>query len=292
MRRMNRMWVGLVAATMALAAMAGCSSEPSTSTSASASTSTSTGTGGSGGEGGAVGTGGSGAEGEECYLDSECDDGNDCTFDYCSYYPVIEQNQCWHGSLQNDYCTVPGGAGGVCTDVVQDSALTTICVPCATTESCDGVDNDCNGQIDEGNPPAVFEELGYCTATSCGVQYYTCEGGPLHCGELIPMPPMPEVCDMYDNDCDGEIDEDTEGGPCTVPDKLGVCAAGKERCGGWELWCEQQQFPTTETCNGLDDDCDGQTDEGLNCNCQQIGQMCSFLKKCCSGLSCVNNKCQ
>ena len=63
--------------------------------------------------------------------------------------------------------------------------------------------------------------------------------------------------------------------PCRVPGALGVCADGQQRCErsgqgedglfvvGWSACVGAA--PTTETCNGLDDDCDGASDEGLSC---------------------------
>ena len=63
--------------------------------------------------------------------------------------------------------------------------------------SCDGLDNDCDGQIDE-------EIIRECS-TICGTGYETCNGGKF-LGCDAPQP-RPEICgDGVDNDCDGEID--------------------------------------------------------------------------------------
>lgn len=45
--------------------------------------------------------------------------------------------------------------------------------------------------------------------------------------------------------------------------KPGVCAKGLKRCVAGKSSCEQQSQATTETCDKLDNDCDGQTDEGV-----------------------------
>jgi hypothetical protein len=51
------------------------------------------------------------------------------------------------------------------------------------------------------------------------------------------------------------------GGACTVAGKVGACAAGKVACGDGGPTCVGPA-PQKETCNGVDDSCDGETDEG------------------------------
>jgi hypothetical protein len=78
-----------------------------------------------------------------------------------------------------------------------------------------------------------------------------------------------ERCNEIDDDCDGLVDESfpAKGRPCTAGG-IGACAGtGVEACSadGDGTVCQVEQpggDPAEETCNGLDDDCDGAVDEG------------------------------
>jgi hypothetical protein len=142
------------------------------------------------------------------------------------------------------------------------------CTKNPSFEICDGKDNNCNGQVDEGDP-------GGGTSVNCGITTGECVKGVNHCinGSIVcqgaiggAMPPYgsPETCDGKDNDCDGMFDEGlTNMGTCgqsgTAP-----CMFGTLQCIGGAPQCVGAVDPTFEICDGIDNNCNGQIDEGYN----------------------------
>jgi hypothetical protein len=65
--------------------------------------------------------------------------------------------------------------------------------------------------------------------------------------------------------CAGPDPAGDGGGVSCATGLLGICAAGVQRCVDGQLACEQTAPPVTEVCDGLDNDCNGATDEGSIC---------------------------
>jgi hypothetical protein len=146
------------------------------------------------------------------------------------------------------------------------------------TEGCNGVDDNCDGNVDEGNPGGG----GLCAGSApgvCGAGMLTCTTGALACMPNVLVGSMTESCNNLDDDCDGPVDEGFafSGDPLfpgmSFPLR-GACAIGLGACrrsgavscsvDGTSAVCSAPMVSgTTETCNYADDDCDGVVDDGF-----------------------------
>jgi cysteine-rich repeat protein len=203
----------------------------------------------------------------------QCDDGNNANGDGCSSTCQIEG--CLNGSTQACYSGPPGTAGvGVCAAGLQTCTAGNW-GPCVgqvlpSTEVCNGLDDNCNGVVDENNPG------GGSTCNTglpgiCNLGTTVCQSGVLVCVQNVQ--PTAEVCDGLDNNCNGQVDEGNPGGggACNTG-QPGVCAAGTLICQSGALVCVRNVNPSPEVCNGLDDNCDGIVDNGAAC---PPGMVCS-----------------
>ncbi len=137
----------------------------------------------------------------------------------------------------------------------------------AVSETCNGVDDDCDGDTDEGQMSAT------CGVGACQRSVDTCvDGGVASC---TPGMPITELCNGVDDDCDGVLDNgfDTTsmvtscgacGRVCMLPNATPRCDVGVCRV----LTCNTG----FDNCNGLDPDgCESNvTADPMNCGaCNQ-----------------------
>ena len=156
-----------------------------------------------------------------------------------------------------------------CTDGVYPGCSGTYVGP--EVEVCDGLDNDCDGVVDNGDPGGGAS----CTVSSahgpCADGVERCVDGSVTCVQVVS--PVAELCNGVDDDCDGTVDDGNPGGggSCVVSGESGPCRDGVDRCVDGELTCEQTVFPGSETspasntCNSVDDDCNGVVDDDCGC---------------------------
>ncbi|MCB9291850.1 MAG: T9SS type A sorting domain-containing protein [Lewinellaceae bacterium] len=123
-------------------------------------------------------------------------------------------------------------------------------------ELCDGIDNNCDGQADEGLSLDADND-GFTAIGSC-------EGSADDCDDTdgAIFPGAAELCDGIDNNCDGQVDEglsfDADGDGFTA---IGSCEGSADDCDD----TDGAIFPgAAELCDGIDNNCDGQVDEGLS----------------------------
>jgi len=175
------------------------------------------------------------------------------------------------GSADDDWVVRPQTCGvGACAAVGAFECLASVptntCVPkpplAATDDTCNGVDNDCDGTADEEFVPhAITCGQGACIATGTAI----CDRGEPS-DDCVPLPATDDedaACDGIDFDCDGTTDEDFVG--MTITCGEGTCMrSGTLACvaGDAVESCEPGTGADADAvCDGQDEDCDGATDE-------------------------------
>ncbi|MCA9539747.1 MAG: hypothetical protein KC620_12710 [Myxococcales bacterium] len=187
----------------------------------------------------------------------------DAAHDCAAFDPTCDgvDDDC-DGTADEDYVGPTTCGVGVCAEMVAPArCVSGVTLPCRPgepgTETCDGRDEDCDGTADEGVTMRCAMRQGRCAA---GVRACV-EGAFADCD----VAPIAETCNGQDDDCDGQTDEDVVeacGG------EVGACSEGLRACEDGAFGpCVPRDAPTPETCNGVDDDCDGAIDEGLRRAC-------------------------
>ena len=187
-------------------------------------------------------------------------------------------------SISTVSCNQPGGYFASATDCNDsDSSI----FPGAG-EVCDGIDNNCNSSIDEGVATIYYRDIdgdGFgnssnTTASCSPPNGYVTNNADCNDGNGAINPNATEVCDSLDNDCDNSIDDndnsldlnstpywysdsdnDGYGNPnvslrqCTQP---GNYVSNSDDCNDST---SAARPGATETCDGIDNDCDNSIDE-------------------------------
>jgi len=134
------------------------------------------------------------------------------------------------GGLAVKQCMPTGGAACTCSPYAKQRLAATNCAVTNDDGSCDGT-RFC-----------LQQGLSLCDAAT----------------------PFPESCDGLDNNCDERVDEFAPDYVCNITNDIGTCP-GRGTCVEGVETCEGREARLDNNCDGIDDDCDGETDEDA-CN--------------------------
>ncbi|UJR79868.1 RCC1 domain-containing protein [Sandaracinus amylolyticus] len=228
--------------------------------------------------------------------DEDCDGSSNEAEAGCTCVPGSEPVQC--GATDVGECrygtqTCVDGVYGECEGAVL-----------AADETCNGLDDDCDGHTDESVTTTFYRDADGDMYGSPSVTLHAC-AAPLgyvargmDCDDSCAAcrPGGTEVCDgSRDEDCRDGVDDGCEcvagtSRACEGGFSAGECRRGTQMCSSAGTWapCSGRVDPIAERCNGRDDDCNGAADDG------SAAMSCGTASRAtlgCSAGSCVVTSC-
>jgi len=159
-------------------------------------------------------------------------------------------------------CIESGPEGKFCgaqCDKNADCPENFVCVPVTTPT---GDVKQCRPK--DGQCPCTpkYEQREYLTTCYNQNEFGRCTGKRTCAEPCAAKTPAAETCNLEDDDCNGRVDDNVAPKPCPLTNAYGTCEGLAYCINGQQNQC-QGAYPSPEVCNGLDDNCDGTTDEGF-----------------------------
>lgn len=172
------------------------------------------------------------------------------------------------------------------------SFTVTLNITSLPSETCNGVDDDCDGLIDDADPNVTGRPTWYADADGDGYgdaavsqpacsqpAGYVSDNTDCNDSDWFINPAAEEVCNGMDDDCDGLIDDDDPSVDGQITWYADADGDGYGTTANYQVSCDKPAGfvannndcddtdaginpGMTEACNGIDDDCDGLSDEG------------------------------
>jgi hypothetical protein len=213
-------------------------------------------------------------------IDDNCDGNNDEGLTFTTYYADADGDT--YGDAGSTVSTCDGAPEGYVSDATDCNDADGAVNPGAT-EVCNGIDDNCDGNIDEGVQNTYYADMdgdtygdaGSTTMACSAPEGYVSDATDCNDADGAVNPGATEVCNGIDDNCDGNTDEGVENTYYADADgdTYGDAGSTTMACSAPEGYvsdatdCNDADGAVnpgaTEVCNSIDDNCDGNTDEGV-----------------------------
>lgn len=243
-------------------------------------------------------------------VDNNCDGSIDEGLEVFNFYPDPDGDGCGFSDpliMPVVGCAAPA-PDWVPNDDDCDEGDPSVCL--GAEEICDGMDNDCDGSVDEDGVSTYFADADGDDFGDPANSIMGCEPGDGYvpnagdCDDTDPLvhPGAEEACDGIDNDCDGEMDAgagqqyfaDDDGDGFGNPDSSIVSCdppngvvSNADDCNDTDPLVHPG---AEEVCDGLDNDCDDEIDQGLTCDACTPYDTDSVCLACLKSMCCEDYK--
>src|SRR5688572_2931682 len=244
-------------------------------------------------------------------IDDNCASGIDNGLPTSNFYRDSDSDTFGNPSVTRTACNLAqAGAGYVANN--GDCNDSSAAINPNATETCNGIDDNCAGGIDNGLPTSTFyrdadgDTFGSSTTTksACSLAVagagYVTNGTDCDDADRNIYPGAPEICQNgKDDNCNAVVDTDAPANSTFYRDGdgdgYGAAASGTAQgCAPPTGYVSRNDdcndgdtavHPSaTEVCNGKDDDCEGGTDEGFGTKSCGVGECARTVQECSQGM--------